>query len=66
MPTHNHDRDRQAHRDLLQRTTRTRHPSRVRLGPTICRTCHLQRTPQERRCDDLLAGECRECRDPSL
>ena len=60
---HTHRRD---HQDLLQRGTRTRHPVRVPLGPPTCRTCHLQRTPQERRCDDLLVGQCRECHDPSL
>ena len=65
MPTQN-GRDRQDHLDLLQRTSRTRHPSRVPLGPKICRTCRIERTPQERRCDDLLVGECRECHDPSL
>ncbi|MCA1677173.1 MAG: hypothetical protein LC799_35005 [Actinobacteria bacterium] len=66
MPTHNNARDRQHHLDLLQRASRTRHPTRVRIGPKICRTCHLQRTPQERRSDDLLVGECHECHDPSL
>lgn len=63
MPTHNHDRE---HHELRQRTARTRHLSRVVLGPKFCRTCHLERTPQERRCDDLLVGECRTCHDPNL
>jgi hypothetical protein len=52
--------------DLLQRTSATRYPARVRLGPLICRTCRLQRTRQERQCDDLLVGQCRDCHDPSL
>lgn len=67
MPTQNNGRNRRDHLDLLQRTARTRHPSRrIPLGPKFCRTCRLERTPQERRCDDLLVGECRECHDPNL
>ncbi|MGH3911774.1 MAG: hypothetical protein ACRDRM_13195 [Pseudonocardiaceae bacterium] len=66
MPTQNPSDARNDHTSLLQRSSHTRHPSRVALGPLICRTCHLERTPQERRCDDLLVGECRECHDPSL
>lgn len=52
--------------DLLQRSTATRYPTRVQPGPSICRTCHLARTPQERQCDDLLGGQCRDCHDPTL
>lgn len=52
--------------DLLRRCTATRYPTRVQPGPSICRTCHLARTPQERQCDDLLGGQCRDCHDPSL
>ena len=52
--------------DLLRRTSATRYPFPVRLGPSICRTCQLQRTRQERQCDDLLVGQCRDCHDPSL
>lgn len=52
--------------DLLHRTAATRYPTPVRLGPTICRTCHLERTRPERQCDDLLVGQCRDCHDPSL
>ncbi|MGH3534868.1 MAG: hypothetical protein ACRDQG_09170 [Pseudonocardiaceae bacterium] len=67
MPTQNNHPDRHEHLDLLQRTSRTRHPTRrTALGPKFCRTCHLQRTPQERRCDDLLVGQCRDCHDPNL
>ncbi len=52
--------------DLLQRSSATRYPASVRLGPPICPACHLQRTRQERQCDDLLGGQCRDCHDPSL
>jgi hypothetical protein len=51
---------------LIQRCRATRYPTRVQLGPLICRTCHLQRTRQERQCDDLLGGQCRDCHNPSL
>jgi hypothetical protein len=50
---------------LAQRCRATRYPTRVPLGPPVCRTCHLQRTRQERQCDDLLGGQCRNCHDPS-
>jgi hypothetical protein len=52
--------------DLLQRSRVIRYPVRVPLGPQICRSCHLQRIRQERQCDDLLAGQCRDCHDPNL
>lgn len=52
--------------DLLRRCSATRYPARVQLSPRICRACHLQRTRQERQCDDLLGGQCRACHDPSL
>lgn len=52
--------------DLLQRTTAIRYPTAVQLGPRICRTCQLERTRQERQCDDLLVGQCQQCQDPSL
>lgn len=52
--------------NLLQRTATTRYPAPVRLGPRICRTCYLERTRQERQCDDLLVGQCQQCQDPSL
>ncbi|MGH3527964.1 MAG: hypothetical protein ACRDQI_18360 [Pseudonocardiaceae bacterium] len=52
--------------DLLARSRATRYPARVALGPRICRACQLQRTRQERQCDDLLVGHCRDCHDPTL
>lgn len=38
----------------------------VQSGSRICRSYHLERTPQERQYNDLLIGPCRECHDPSL
>ena len=49
---------------LVQRCRASRYP--VPLGPSICRTCRLHRTRQERQRDDLLGGQCRTCHDPSL
>ena len=68
LPSQHPDNPEEEHpdMDLLQRSTATRYPTIVRLGPRICRTCHLQRTRQERQCDDLLGGQCRDCHDPSL
>jgi hypothetical protein len=51
---------------LIQRCRASRYPVPVPLGPSICRTCRLHRTRQERQCDDLLGGQCRTCHDPSL
>jgi hypothetical protein len=50
---------------LEQRCRASRYPVPVRLGPSICRTCRLHRTRQERQCDDLLGGNAAPVTTPA-